>query len=170
MSWIGSLFGGQNETLNQNIGNLGQGAGFATKTGQSGVAASSDFMHGLLSGDPGKIGTLLAPQIGQAQKRGQQAKQTMSQFGSRSGGTTAAANSIDDKTRGDVTGMVSSLTGDAVSGLSSMGQGLIAQGSAGYQAQDEASQIRMQNWLNSILGKGISGAAGAAESFALGKM
>lgn len=73
-----------------------------------------------------------------------------------------------DQARSSVSSMVSSLLGSSASSLGSLGTNLISQGQSAYQAQDAASQQRMQNWSNSILGKGITGAVQGAESFATG--
>lgn len=170
MGWLGALFGGQNSTLNQDIGATGSAAGFASTQGQSDTAAASSFYKTLLSGDQGAIGKLLAPQINSTQKQGQQKKQTLSQFGNRSGGTNASVQGIGDSTTGSINDMISSLTGSAASGLGSMGQNLLSTGIAGYGQQAALSQSRMSNWQNSLLGQGISGAAGYSEGFGLGKM
>src|SRR5271170_7772544 len=75
---------------------------------------SQDFMNAILSGDPTKIGQVLGPQIKSIQGQGQQQKQTLGQFGTRSGGSNATAQNIDDKTRGSINDMISSLTGSSL--------------------------------------------------------
>ena len=73
-----------------------------------------------------------------------------------------------DSAKGSINNMISSLLGSSASSLGSLGTNLISQGQSAYQAQDSADAQRMQNWSNSILGKGITGAAQAGESFATG--
>ena len=96
MSFWSSVFGGANPTLNQSMKQTGQTSTWANTQGQGLMTGAGNFITSLMKGDPKKIAQLLAPQMSAAQKEGQQAKQTMSQFGNRSGGTNAAAQTIDD--------------------------------------------------------------------------
>jgi hypothetical protein len=167
--WSG-LFGGSNPTLNQDIGNVGANAGFASQKGQSDISQASDFESAILSGDMSKISKVLAPQISGIQKRAQQKKQTNAQFGDRSGGTNAENQMIGDNATSDVNKMISDLTGSAATNLGEMGKGLLAQGEAGYMDQAHLSQVRMENWMKSILGQATGEAAGAATSAGLGEI
>lgn len=168
MSFFGSLFGGSNPSLNSDIGQSQGLASFLNTTGTSDVAASSNFKKGLLSGDWSKISTLLAPQISAIQRRSQQQKQQLGQFGGRSGGTTAAIYKAGDDVNSEVNDLVSGLTGKAADSLGSEGAGLLSEGETALDMNAKFSQQQMDNWRNSILGKGITGAVGAAESFGLG--
>jgi hypothetical protein len=170
MSFFGSLFGGSNPTLNKNIQEFGQIGGFATGMGEKNLTQASNFYSSLLSGDPSKQAQTLAPEISAQQQQGQQAKNAAAQFGSRSGGTAASMQSIDAQGRGSINNMIASLLGSSAGALSSQGQGLLSQGTGAYQAQQAASQQQMENWSNSILGKGITSGVAAGESFGLGKL
>jgi hypothetical protein len=170
MGFWGSLFGGSNPTLNQNIGQFGQIGGFATGLGESNLSQGSNFMSSILSGDQSKIAKTLGPQIGAIQQGAQQKKQGLAQFGTRSGGTAAQSQMIGDEATGNINNMINSLLGSSASGLMSSGAGLLGQGQSAYQAQQAASQQQMENWANSILGKGITSGVAAGESFALGKI
>jgi hypothetical protein len=168
MSFFGSLFGGSNPTLNKDMAQYGQIGGFATGLGEQNLTQSSNFFSSLLSGDQSKQAQALAPQISSIQQRGQQEKQGLAQFGNRSGGTNAKTQMIGDQARGGINEMISSLLGSSASALGSQGSNLLSQGVGAYQAQQAASQQQMENWSNSILGKGITSGVAAGESFALG--
>lgn len=161
MSFFSGLFGGSNPTLNSQLGTLGGIAGNTSSQGVSDVSSASKFFQSILSGDTKS----LAPQIGGIQKQGQQQKQTLSQFGNRSGGTNASAQTIDDKTKSSINDMIASLTGGAASSLGSLGTSLIGQGLGAYKQQADVSQTQLENWKSSILGSGITGAINYGESF-----
>lgn len=156
MSFWGALFGGQNKTLDQTIGNVGSNAGFASNTGKGDISQASNFWSQILSGNQGDISKLLAPEISGIQKRAQQTKQTASQFGDRSGGTNAGNQMIGDNAKSDVNSMISKLTGSAAEHLGSMGENLLSQGTSAYMDQARLAQKQMENWMKSILGKGVT--------------
>lgn len=170
MSFFGSLFGGQNNTLKQNIGNVGSIAGFATGQGQGDTTAASKFWQSILSGDSAKIGQALAPEVSANQQQGQQSKNQLAQFGTRSGGTASAGAGIDAAGRSNMINLIGGLQGKAAGSLGSMGGNLLQTGLQGYGEQTDMSQMQMQNYMDSILGSGISGGIGAAEGFGLGKL
>ena len=170
MSWASSLFGGQNPTLNSTIGQTGQIGGFATGLGMSNATAGSNWMQSIISGDPSKIGQALSPEISAQQGQINQQKKQMAEFDSRSGGTASAAASADAAGRGNIINLVGGLQSGTAGNLTSSGTSLLGTGLGAYQQQADMSQTRMQNWANSIFGMGITGAAGAAEGFALGKI
>ena len=165
MSWFDSIFTGQNDTLNKNINQFGQDAGVAQKQGQGDTNAASSFYQNILSGDPTLEAKAIAPETAAAQQGAQQQKNALAQFGNRSGGTAAAASGIDAQTRSQLTQLLGGLKTGAASGAAGLGtaeQGLSLQDKA---QQDQASQQRLQNWMNSILGQGVQGAANYGESF-----
>ncbi len=168
MSFWGSMFGGSNPTLNSGINQAGQVAGYGTSVGQGLTTSAGNFFQGLLGGNPAQTAKLLAPQIQTQQQQAQQAKQTAAQFGTRTGGTNAANQSIDDKTRSNISSMISSLTGQAAGAASSLGTNLLKTGMDALSNQVDFSQTQMQNWSDSILGRGLTTGASAAETFALG--
>ena len=167
--FLSSILGGSNPTLNSNINQFGQDAGAAQKTGQGDVNAASTFYQDILSGDPTKQAQALAPETKAAQDQAQQAKAQTSQFGTRSGGTGGAIQGIDAQTRAQLIALLGGQQQGAAAGAASLGtsqEGLALQGK---EEQDAAAQQRMQNWQNSILGKGIGVAAQGAEG-AIGGM
>jgi hypothetical protein len=167
MSFLSGLFGGSNPTLNNQIGQLGQVAGNATKQGESDTTDASNFFHSLLSGNGMKA---LAPQVAGIKGQGQQQLQSLSQFGNRSGGTNAAGQQSQDKTRASINDMITSLTGSAASNLGSLGSNLLSTGLSAFGQQRDASQQQLQNWQSSIFGQGISSGLGYLEGFGLGKI
>jgi hypothetical protein len=168
MGFWGATFGGSNPTLNKDIEAMGGLGTFLSNTGTKDIATSSKFMNTLLSGNTSEVSTLLAPQVEGIQKRNQQQKQQLGEFGGRSGGTTGAMLASDDDVHAQINDLVSKLTGAAVSNLGTEGSNLVAQGAGDLNSEANLSQIRMQNWKSSILGKGLSTAAQAAEAYAMG--
>lgn len=168
MGFFSSLFGGANPTISSTIGQTGQIGGFATGLGKKNLSQSSKFFSDILSGDPTKQATALAPEISGIQGRTQQKVKGMAEFGNRSGGTNAAAQMAGDKARGSINDMIAGLLGTSASDLASTGSGLLSTGLSAYGEQAKLSQLQMQNWSNSILGRGITSGIGAAESFGLG--
>lgn len=171
MSFFGSLFGGSNPTINSAIPQYGSISDFGVGQGEKDVNQAGGFWSSILSGDPAKIGQVLGPQIQAIQGQGQQQKQTLAQFGNRSGGTNATSQRIGDTTRSNVNNLVGNLTGAAAGNLGSLGTNLLSQGTSALGDQLNASQTQMSNWSNSILGGltgGLAGILGKAGTGALG--
>jgi hypothetical protein len=168
MGFFSSLFGGSNPTLSKDINQFGQIGSFATGLGEKNLSQSSDFMSSILSGSQSKIGKVLGPEISNIKGQGMQSKLSTSQFGNRGGGTNASMQMADDNSRASINNMISSLLGSSASGLASSGSSLLGQGMSATSQEASLSQQQMQNWTNSILGKGITSGVSAAESFGLG--
>jgi hypothetical protein len=166
----GSLFGGSNPTLSSGIKQAGDTSTWATGKGKELTNQGANWLTGILSGDTAKTAKLLAPQIKGIQDRAQQQKSTMAQFGNRSGGTNARSQTIDDTSRAGINQMISTLTGNAMSGALQAGQSLVDTGMQALNQQVQFSQDQMENWANSILGKGITSAISAGESYGMGKL
>lgn len=168
--WFSSLFGGQNKTLNTDINKVGSLGDFSTKIGEGDTTAASKFYQDILSGDPSRISQTLAPEISSGQTQGQQAKQGLAQFGTRSGGTAAATAGIDAADRGDIINLVGGLQKSSADSAGNLGTANLGMAASDTMDQAKLAQQRMQNWLNSILGKGISSGIGTLESWGLGKL
>lgn len=169
--FLSSIFGGSNPTINSAIPQFGAISGFGVNKGEGDINAASGFWNSILSGDPSKISQVLGPQIQAIEGQGQQQKQTLGQFGNRSGGTNAKAQTIGDTTRSEVNNMVSNLTGSAASNLGSMGENLLGQGTAALGQQVSTSQMQMKNWQDSLFGglaKGAVSVLGDAATGGLG--
>ena len=165
-SFFSALFGGSSQNLNQNIAKTGQIADFSTALGESNATAGSDFQKAILSGDSTKQMQVLAPVVSAAKTSASQQNKTNSIFGTRSGGTAASAASTDDKVHGDITNLIGTLTGKSADSLLSSGSTFLNQGESANMDNASLGAERFTNWQNSILGKGITGAAQYAESFA----
>lgn len=64
-----------------------------TAEGAGGLTSAADYFKALMSGDQAKMSQVLAPQISVIKGQNQQRVNTLAQFGNRSGGTNAAAQS-----------------------------------------------------------------------------
>lgn len=164
MSFLGGIFTGSDPTLEGDINQAGGIAGFGTAVGEGDIGAASDFDKTLLAGNPAETAKLLAPQIQQITGQGQQKKQTLAQFGNRSGGNNSAANTIDDTTRANIDNMISSLTGQAAGQLGSLGTATLGLGLNANQLQAQEAQQKLQNQQQSLLGglitSGVEGGLG----------
>lgn len=167
-SFLSSIFGGQNKTLNNTINTAGDISQFGTNTGQGAITDANQYYSNILSGDPSKIAESIAPEIQAGQQQTQQAKQGMAQFGTRSGGTAAASAGADAANRGNIISLIGKLQSGAAAGEAGIGENQTAQGLAANGQQAQLSQEQLQNYMNSILGKGISGLISAPEAAALG--
>ena len=143
-------------------------AGNLSGQGQKYTNQAGDFFSSLVSGDAGKISQAWAPQISAAKTANQQSQKSNTEMGTRSGGTAATNAASSDKLHSDITNMVGSLTGGAAGSLASLGTNLTSQGLSAYGQNADLSAQRLKNWSDSILGLGVTKAAGAAEGMALG--
>jgi len=136
---------GPSKQENSQYNNLNASSAFSTGLGMSDLTASSNFMQSILSGDPTKVATALAPQINQQQQRTQQAKDTTAQFAPRSGGTAAAVANMGAADRASTTDLVGSLTGKSADSLASTGTNLLNMGMQGNEVGfDQATQMHNQ--------------------------
>lgn len=169
MSFLGGIFTGSNPTLDGDIGNAGDVMGFGTAVGKGDITNASDFYNKLLAGNPAETAKLLAPQIGDITGQAQQQKNTIAQFGTRSGGNNSQAQTIDDATRKNIDDMISRLTGGAAAGDASLGTSTLGLGLSANELQQREAQQKLQNQQNSILGglitRGVNAAAGAIPGF-----
>jgi|WetSurMetagenome_2_1015567.scaffolds.fasta_scaffold172036_2 hypothetical protein len=170
MGFWSSLFGGSNSTLSKDIQQFGSLGNFATGLGQSNLTKASDFWSSILSGNQSKISQTLAPEMNAMKQQGQQQKQQLGQFGTRSGGTASAGAGIDTSTRGNISNMVSSLLGSAASNLGSLGTSTLGQGMQALGQEANLSQQQMSNWANSLFGKGLTSGISSLESFGMSKL
>jgi hypothetical protein len=165
MGFFGGLFGGSNDQINSDINQSAGVAGFGTGVGEGAVQSGLGFEEGLLSGNQAQEAQLLAPEIGNIQKQGQQQIQTAAQFGNRSGGTNASAQNDIDTQRSQVNDMVAKLTGNAAGAVMNEGNSLLGTGLKANQINEKEAQQRMENQKNSILGQGITNGVNAGEDF-----
>lgn len=168
MGFFGSLFGGENKTLDQNIPAFQTAAGFDTGIGQGDVTKASQWYSDILSGDPTKQAQAIAPETSAIQSETQQAKDQTAQFAPRSGGTAAWMAGLDANTRAQIIKLLGGLQSGAAGSLAGIGtteQGLALQN---RQEGDQASQEQMKNWQDSIFGGLIKGGVDTFASGATG--
>jgi hypothetical protein len=167
MGFFSSLFGGQNSTLNQNIPAFEQQAGFATGVGQGDVTAASKWYNDILSGDPTKMAEAVAPETSAIQGEAQQAKNQTAQFAPRSGGTASAMAGLDANTRAQIIKLLGGLQSTSAGALGNLGTTEQGVALSNRKAGDDASRQQLENWQNSILGRGTTEGAAAGESAGL---
>jgi len=170
VSFFGSIFGGSNSSLNSLIPKYGAIGSNQTNTGSSYENTAGSFWSDILSGNSSKINQALAPEISADKVATQQDQKTRAMTGGRSGGTAAANASSADKVHSDITNLIGSLTNSSANSLASLGTNMVSTGLSSYGMQQQASQEQMENWKNSLLGKGITTAASFAESYGLSKI
>lgn len=162
--FLSGIFGGSVPTLNKNINEFGADAGFSTGLGEKDATAASTFYTDILSGDPTKEAKALAPETSAAQETAQQTKNQAAQFAPRSGGTAAAMAGLDANTRAQLIKLLGSQQAGAASGAANLGTQEQQIGLTARQMQDQAAQQRLENWMNSILGKSTQDAVQTAEN------
>jgi len=132
-----SFFGigmGPSKEEGQQAGAIGNIGSFGTSTGEGDISAASDFFKAILSGDQTQLSRVLGPAYSNINKRGGEELKTLSEFGTRSGGTAAQQQQIGDKMRGEASELEGSLLGGAASNLESMGSGLLSTGLSAHEA------------------------------------
>jgi hypothetical protein len=164
---------GPSSNEKQAYGSLASLGGFASHHGQGDISAFEDFYRGIMSGDPTKINTILAPQMKGIRERGQQKIMTASQFGDRSGGTNASLQQTQDQTTSAINEMIDELTAHGADALGSMGANLTGQAGSDFvnqfgeaktmQEQDQAKWADIFNSISGVVGAvaGMPGIAGS---------
>lgn len=169
MSFLGGIFTGSNPTLDNSINTSTGISGFGTAVGEGDISAASGFDEALLSGDQAKEAKLLAPQISNIQKQGQQQIQTAAEFGNRSGGTNAAAQTNIDSQRANVNDMISKLTGQAATNLGNLGESTLGLGLSADQLAAQQAEQKQKEQQDSLLGgiidRGVGDLAGLIPGF-----
>src|SRR5208283_4834807 len=153
MSFFSSLFGGSNAAIDNATANAGQIMNFGTNLGEKNLTTGSNFYNDVLSGDPTKIGAILGPELSGIQQQGQQQIQTAGEFGNRSGGTNAGAQTNIDTQRANVEKLISQLTGQAASGVTGIGESALGTATTANALQANEGEMQLKNILNSLFGK-----------------
>lgn len=139
---------------------LNSSSQFATGMGQNNLSLSSQFFSNLLT-DPTKA---LAPEISAGQTQTQQQAKTNAEMGTRSGGTTGAAQAGGAANRANVINLMGSTQTGAASNLASSGANLLGQGmqgeEAGFGEANTMQQQRAKMWSD-LIGSIASTAGGA---------
>lgn len=169
-SFLASIFGGQNKTLDSATNKAGDISNFSTTTGQGALTDADKFYKGILSGDPSQISETLAPEIKTGQEQTQQEKNQLAQFGTRSGGTAGASAGADAANRANIISLIGKLQQGAAGAETGIGENQTGLGLSANGQQAELSQQQLMNMINSILGKGVGQAAGAGITTGLSKI
>src|SRR5271166_2799151 len=148
MSFFSSLFGGSNAAIDNATANAGQIMNFGTNLGEKNLTTGSNFYNDILSGDPTKIGAILGPELSGIQQQGQQQIQTAGEFGNRSGGTNAAAQTNIDSQRKAVEDMISKLTGSAAGAVTGIGENALGTGLNANQVSAQEGQMQLNDIMN----------------------
>lgn len=176
---------GPSDQQRTQYGDIAGLADWSTAAGEKALGQALNFEEAIVSGDPSKIARVLGPETSAINKQGQQELKTMSEFGTRSGGTGAAAQTVGDTTRSRYDTMVSNLLSGSVSGLASQGNSLLSTGLTAHEGAFDASSViqklnanKMNDIFNSIAeivgmfgglvggtaGKVLTGTAGVLQS------
>lgn len=139
-------------------------SGYETPTGEKNTTAASDYYTGILSGNPEEIAQTLAPEISAEQGQTQQAKDTMAQFGNRSGGTNSAANAADAQSRANIINLIGGAQQNAAAGAAGLGTNLLGQTSSNINSQAALAR-QQQEAQQADVGNIAQGAAEIASGF-----
>jgi hypothetical protein len=167
-SFLSGIFGGSAPGLTQSENTAGSVTSSETGAGVKNLNNASDFWNTILSGDQQAIGKLLAPQISDIQKRGNEQIQTESQFGNRSGGTNASNQTNIDSQRQQVEQMIAQLTGQAAGQVGNLGATQLGFGLDANQQRAQTAEQNLQNQQNSLLGNILGQVGGAVTTAGLG--
>lgn len=121
-----------------------------------------------MNGDSSKTSQALAAPINAAKTSTAEDIKARTMFSPRSGGTAASNAAASDKIHGYIADLIGNLTGSSASDLASTGSSALSQGVAAYDEQAKLSQQQMENWHHSLLGLGITKAAGFGLGAVLG--
>lgn len=143
---------------------FGDLAGFENPLGEKSVNQGLGWESDILSGDPSKIATALAPEIKAGQQQVQQQAQQGAEFGNRGGGTNAATQAAQSGERGNIINLIGGLQQGAAGALTSGGENLLTQGSSNLGQEANLANQRRQQQVGDVSGI-ASGVADIAMPF-----
>jgi NADH dehydrogenase/NADH:ubiquinone oxidoreductase subunit G len=120
----------------QDVGNYG------LNTGEGAINTGLGFEGDILSGDPSKIATALAPEIKAGQQQVQQQAEQGAMFGNRGGGTNAATQAAQSGERGNIINLIGGLQQGAAGAEIGAGENLLSQGTG---AETTAADLALKN-------------------------
>lgn len=164
---VGGLFdlfsGNPAQKEQDQFGALGN---YETGTGEGLTTAGTGFEEGILSGDPSKIASTLAPEISAQQGQIQQNELQNANFGNRSGGTAASTESAQAAGRGNIINLVGGLQGQTAGAAVGQGSGLLGEAGSSIGNEANLAEQRRQQTVGDI--NGIASSAAAIASPFLG--
>lgn len=134
---------------------------YETGTGEGLTTAGAGYDLGILSGDPTKIATALAPEISTGQSQVEQQRLQDANFGTRSGGTTASTEAAEAANRGNIITLEGGLQSGAASSALGAGSGLLSGASSNIGSEAQLAEERRKQVTGDI-GDIASGAASIA--------
>lgn len=150
---VGGIFdlaeGNPTQSQQNELGTLGNEQ---VSTGENLVTPAATYDENILSGDPTKIAQSLAPEISGVQNQVEQSRLTGSQFGTRSGGTTASGNAAEAGARGDIIKEVGGLQQSTAANAGSLGSSQEAAGSGNIQTQAEMAAANQKRETGDVGG------------------
>lgn len=158
---FGLLAGDPTTKQEHELNNLGA---FDTGAGENLTNAAEQFDLGILSGDPSKIASTLAPEISTGQNQVQQQAKSNAEFGTRSGGTAASTENAEAANRGNIINLEGGLQSGTAANAGSLGSNLLSQ--ATTNTTDSATLAN--DWAKTQqadVGQTAKGAAAVAGGF-----
>ncbi len=134
---------------------------YETGTGEALTTAGAGEELGILSGDPTKIATALAPEISTGQSQVEQQRLQDANFGTRSGGTTASTEAAEAANRGNIITLEGGLQSGAASSALGAGSGLLSGASSNIGSEAQLAEERRKQVTGDI-GDIATGAASIA--------
>lgn len=138
---------------------------YETGTGEDLTTAGAGYDLGILSGDPTKIATALAPEISTGQNQVEQQRLQDANFGTRSGGTTASTEAAEATNRGNIINLEGGLQSGAASSALDAGSGLLSGASSNIGNEAQLAEERRKQVTGDI-----GGIASGVASIATGLM
>lgn len=164
-SGLFDLFSGNPAQQEQDqFGALGN---YQTGVGEGLTTAGAGFDEGILSGDPTKMATALAPEISTGQSQVEQQRLHDANFGTRSGGTAASTEAASAGNRSNIIQLEGGLQSGTAGSALSAGSGLLSGASTNIGNEANlANQRRSQ--VNSDINGVVQGAGEIATGIAAG--
>ena len=132
---------------------------YETGTGEGLTTAGAGYDLGVLSGDPTKIATALAPEISTGQSQVEQQRLQDANFGTRSGGTTASTEAAGAANRGNIINLEGGLQSGAASSALGSGSGLLSGASSNIGSEAQLAEERRKQVTGDIGGIAQAGAS-----------
>ena len=133
--------------------------GYESGVGKGLTTAGAQFDESILSGDPTKMASALAPEISTGQQQVQQARNNDAQFAPRSGGTAASTAGAEAANRANIINLEGGLQQGAAGQALSAGGNLLSQ--SNYNINDVANlkTSRRQAQVGDVNGIGQAAAS-----------
>src|SRR5579859_1859279 len=154
---MGGLVGGIFDLINgdpaaQEEHQLGGLTGFESNLGEPLANAGAGFEQSILSGDPTRLATALAPEISSGQQQVEQNLLENANFGNRGGGTNASTQNAKAAERGNIINLEGGLQRDTAGAAVGQGAGLLGQAASNLGTQADLANRRRQSEVSDVGG------------------